>query len=141
MNDINDHYSLARDHNILTCRVSEHWTPDWARRYIDEIKSVAEGFNGQPWCRVINMQNFRLATPETIELIRAFGQWSRDNGCIEHVYLFSNAEQEAQVQQAFGGLFEIRSFDHEKDAVAYCQKKLRSKFLLDRNADVEARLA
>lgn len=138
---MNDHYDLIKNHNILICRVSEHWTLDWAQRYIDEIKKIALGFEGRPWCRVINMQNFRLATQDVIVHMKSFGYWSLSHGCLEHVFLFSNAEQEEQVRLAFGELIEIRSFEHEQQAVAFCQKRLRSQFLLERNAEAEARHA
>lgn len=133
METINQHFRLIRDQNIIVCKISDHWTIEWAEEFTSKIREIVSGFNGQPWCRIVNMHMFQLATPEVIARMHDFGIWSLRNNCLEHVFLFSNSDQEAQVRQAYDGIFEIKTFDFEMDAIRYCQKKLRSQFLLKRH--------
>lgn len=141
MDSFNQHYTLINDHNILICKISDHWTYDWAEKYVREIKRLVSNFSGQSWCRIVNMQQFRLGTPRAVARMSEFGHWSMANGCVEHVFLFANEAQESLVRSAYAGLFDLHCFDYEHEAIAYCQKKLRRQFLLDRNQDVEIREA
>ncbi|GEM_PF-6184379 len=133
------HYELVPDHNVLICRISEHWVLDCTEPYIEAIKKIVSGFDNQPWCRVVNMLQFKLATPEVIARMHQFGRWSMDHHCLLHAFIFSNKQQQEQVEAAYNGLFPIVTFKTERDAIVHCCRLLRMN-LLQQKADHYSRL-
>ncbi|GGF79782.1 hypothetical protein [Alteromonas lipolytica] len=63
-------YSLTVSNNMLEVYVTGAWDINMATDVVEEMKSVVEEFNDQPWAALMDCRRWVLSTPESQVIVR-----------------------------------------------------------------------
>ncbi len=119
-------HSIDVDGRVLVCRVLEAWNVEQARRFVADIQQAVAALGKGSWCRVVNMLDYQLHTPEVVEEMAAFGRWATANGCLCHAFVIANDLQQGQLQRAYGERLPPHLFADEAEAISFCHRQLRA---------------
>lgn len=122
-----DHQLQWHD-NIVVARLHGTWNEEAADEYRRTLKKQVKSLQGHAWCRVVDLSDYELHTPEVVGPIQDFADWAEQNGCIFHCYVFANLLQREAVKQMFNpGSQEIAVINEAptvEDGIAACRQAL-----------------
>ena len=103
------------------------WNKEAAQHYCADVRSyISQSASIPPrWCRVIDLSQYQLHTPDVPSRLRRLAFWMTRHGCIFHSYIFSNALQAQAVDEIFKSVAApYDSADHREEALEQCQQAL-----------------
>ncbi len=94
-------HQLHWQDDIVIATLHGSWNEEAAAEYGKALRQQVQALQGRPWCRVIDLNDYELHTPEVVEAGQRFARWAEENGCIFHCYIFSNLLQRETVKRMF----------------------------------------
>ena len=123
-----DHHLYCKRHGIIVAQPIGSWNIEAAQRYYADIRRCISQSPSAPmhWCRIVDLSQYQLHTPDVPKLLRRLAFWTARHGCVFHSYIFSNNLQKHTVKRMFEGVAahygEAKDSD---DALEQCLRMLR----------------
>lgn len=73
------HFTLWRENQLIVAKVYGAWSVDTAADYATQLKELALSMNGQPWARMVFLDQWQLGTPDFEKVMKDLMSW-----CVSH---------------------------------------------------------
>ena len=85
-------YSFDTDakNRMMYGKIYGVWRGNTAEAYAEDFKEEAEPLIKKPWAKLINLSNWKTATPEAIDHIGRLNIWCRKNQMEWAIYIIDN---------------------------------------------------
>lgn len=115
------HFTLWRENQLIVAKVYGAWSMDTAQDYATQLKDLALSMNGQPWARVVFLDQWQLGTPDFEKVMKDLMSW-----CVSHqlkytAYVFQPSHlREHQLDKVINQASDTsqkKMFTHQQDAL------------------------
>lgn len=94
------HFKLWQENQLVLAEIYGAWSMDTALDYTAQLKQLVQSMNGQPWARIVYLDQWQLGTPDFENVMKELMKW-----CVLHqlhytAYVFhSNLLKEHQLDK------------------------------------------
>ena len=101
MSDWQFKYNITVDENsfVVYVKVFGVWKIDTAERYHEDFKQEIQPILKKPWAKLIDLINWKMATPEVIEKMGEHMEWCRNNNMGVQIYVINDPIRYGQLMK------------------------------------------
>ncbi len=99
MSDWQFKYNINVDerNQVVYVKIFGVWKEDTAQRYHEDFKAETEAIIDKPWAKLIDLINWKMGTPEAINILGEHMDWSRKNGMKVQTYVINDPVRYGQL--------------------------------------------
>ena len=85
------------DASIAYAKIFGVWRIKTAEDYHEQFKRDVEALTKKPWVRVVDLINWRMGTPEMVDVIGKHMKWCREHNMIMQVHVVNDPVRYGQL--------------------------------------------
>jgi len=129
MTTIQHSVEVTRQRQVIICRIIGAWNGEVTALLKAAIEQHVAELNGAAWARVMDMQQWTLATPDALALFNQFVLWEDQHGCRLRCFVGLNPIQQQLLDFKYDSTHKPMHFSHMDTAVSYARQMLQMKVL------------
>ncbi len=121
-------YNIEADvgNSIVYEKIYGVWQAETARSYSEDFKEEVKELIKKPWAKLIDLSNWKTASPEVIDIVGKHLTWCRANNMVLSVNILNNTVTYGFLQRMFarGATKNIsRTFRSRHEAVQFLKQQ------------------
>ncbi|MCK4574110.1 MAG: hypothetical protein KAU36_07050 [candidate division Zixibacteria bacterium] len=121
-------YNIDADveHSIVYEKIYGVWQVDTARSYAEDFKEEAKEIIKKPWVKMIDLMNWKTASPEVIDVVGQHLRWCAEHNMVLSVNILNNTVTYGYLQRMFarGATKDIsKTFRSRHEAVQFLKQQ------------------
>lgn len=118
-------FSVNAQGEVLLCEIQGAWNKASSEQLIADVKAVVQSFAGKNWARVMDRQEWDLATPDAIGMMTDFSAWEDEHGCVLRCFIGLNPIQQQLLEMKYQHSHKPQHFNHTDTALSYAKQFLQ----------------